>query len=40
MVRIKIGLGEVGHSRPRGTVVFYDLFKKLKTFNFKVSMVI
>jgi len=32
--------GMVGHSRTRGTVVFFDLFKKLKTLNFKVSMVI
>jgi len=30
----------VGNSRTRGTVVFYDLFKKLKALNFKVSMVI
>jgi len=31
---------EGGYSRIRGTVVFFDLFKKLKTLNFKVSMVI
>jgi len=30
----------VGDSRTRGTVVFFDLFKKLKMLNFKVSMVI
>jgi len=28
-------LGEGGHSGTRGTVVFFDLFKKLKTLNFK-----
>ena len=34
-------LGEkVGHSRTRGTVVFFYLFRKLKTFNFEISMVI
>ena len=32
--------GNVGHRRTRGTVVFFYLFKKLKTLNFKVSMVI
>jgi len=32
--------GNLGHSRTRGTVVFLDLFKKLKTLNFKVSTVI
>jgi len=35
-----ICLGKVGHSRTRGTVVFFDSFKNLKTLNFKVSMVI
>ena len=30
----------VEHSGTRGTVVVFDLFKKLKTFNFKISMVI
>jgi len=28
------------HSIIRDTVVFFDLFKKFKTLNFKVSMVI
>jgi len=32
--------GKVGHSRTRGTVVFFYLFRKLKTFNFEISMVI
>jgi len=31
---------KMGHSRTRGTVAFLDLFKKLKTLNFKVYMVI
>jgi len=30
----------VGYNRTRGTVVFFDLFKKLKTLNFEVFMVI
>jgi len=33
-------VGKVGHSGTRGTDVFFDLFKKLKTLNFKMSMVI
>jgi len=33
-------VGKVGHSGTRGTVVFFDSFKKLKTLNFKISMVI
>ena len=33
-------VGEGGHSGTRGTVVFFDSFKKLKTLNFKLSMVI
>ena len=33
-------VGEGGHSRIRGTVVFSDLFKKSETLNFKMSMVI
>jgi len=36
----KFMCGKVGHSRTRGTVVFFYFFKKLKTLNFKVSMVI
>jgi len=32
--------GKVGHSRTRGTVVFFDLFKNWKTLDFKDSMVI
>ena len=31
-------VGEGGHSRTRGTVVFFDLFKMLKTLNFNVFM--
>jgi len=36
----KLQMGRVGYSRTRGTVVSFDLFKKLKTLNFKVFMVI
>ena len=32
--------GKVGDSKTKGTVIFSDLFKKLKTLSFKVSMVI
>jgi len=33
-------LGKVGHRKTRGTDVSFELFKELKTLNFKISVVI